>query len=311
MQDAQAGTGRVVVGVDGSVRNLAALEWAVAEAVRRARPLHLVSVACKASTPPAPWTGDSTIQYSLAETEQMVDRLRRRFGAEVAEVTAEVPVGTPSKQLLKTLRAGDELVVGRRGVSPAERVILGSTSIEAAGRSPVPTVIVPDDWEQPQHVSGVVVAGVDGTERDEPVLDFGFAGATAAGTTLLVVHAREEPPPNAWEGSHVQVWTKEAEAALVERLEPWTRRFPEVRLVCRAPAVAPGRALLDASVDAQMVVLGRFAGVHHLVGFSGFSTCRRVLHHARCPVSVVPVPADASAGTPGDLAFDETDQPEF
>jgi len=76
----------------------------------------------------------------------------------------------------------------------------------------------------------------------------------------------------------------------------------------RRPEVA---ALLDASVDAQMVVLGRFAGVHHLVGFSGFSTCRRVLHHARCPVSVVPVPAGASAGTPGDLAFDETDQPEF
>jgi hypothetical protein len=47
------------------------------------------------------------------------------------------------------------------------------------------------------------------------------------------------------------------------------------------------------------------------VGFSGFSTCRKVLHHAHCPVSVVPVPADASAGTPDDLSFDETDQPEF
>ena len=92
MQDAQVATGRVVVGVDGSVRNLAALEWAVAEAVRRVRPLHLVSVACKASTPPAPWTGDSTIQYSLAETEQMVDRLRRRFGAEAQQVAACGPL---------------------------------------------------------------------------------------------------------------------------------------------------------------------------------------------------------------------------
>ena len=307
MQDAQVGTGRVVVGVDGSVRNLAALEWAVAEAVRRARPLHLVAVASKATTPPAPWTGESTIQYSVAETEQMVDRLRRRFGAEVAEVTAEVPVGAPSKQLLRTLRAGDELVVGRRGVSPAERVILGSTSIEAAGRAPVPTVIVPDDWDRPVHVSGAVVAGVDGTERDGPVLEFAFDTASAAGTTLVVVHAWEEPPPNVWEGSRIQVWTKEAEDALAERMEPWTRRFPGVALVCQAPPTDPGRALLDASADAQMVVLGRFAGVHHLVGFSGFSTCRKVLHHARCPVSVVPVPAASLAET----AFDETDQPEF
>jgi nucleotide-binding universal stress UspA family protein len=297
---------RVVVGVDGSVRNLAALEWAVADAVRRARPLHLVSVACKATTPPAPWTGDSTIQYSLAETEQMADRLRRRFGAEVAEVTVEVPVGTPSKELLKTLRPGDELVVGRRGVSPTERVILGSTSIEAAGRSPVPTVIVPDDWDQHAHASDAVVAGVDGTGRDERVLEFAFDLAAAAGTRLVVVHAWEEPPANMWEGSRVQVFTKEAESALAERLEPWTRRFPAVDLACQAPAVDPGRALLDASSDARMVVLGRFAGVHHLMGFSGFSTCRKVLHHARCPVSVVP-----EVTAPDAEAFDETDVPQF
>lgn len=308
MQEAPVETGRVVVGVDGSVRNLAALEWAVAEAVRRARPLHLVSVACKATTPPAPWTGESTIQYSLAETEQMVDRLRRRFGAQAAEVTVEVPVGVPSKELLKILRPGDELVVGRRGVGPAERVILGSTSIEAAGRSPVPTVIVPDDWDQHEHVSDAVVAGVDGTERDEGVLEFAFSRATAAGSRLVVVHAWEEPPPNVWEGGRVQVFTKEAEAALAERLEPWTRRFPAVQLACQAPAVDPGRALLDASSDAQIVVLGRFAGVHHLLGFSGFSTCRKVLHHARCPVSVVP---EATAPPSDEEVFDESDVPQF
>jgi nucleotide-binding universal stress UspA family protein len=84
MQDAREGSGRVVVGVDGSERNVAALEWAVADAVRRNRPLHLVSVACKATTPPQPWTGDSTIQYSVAETEQMIQRVRRRHGAGVA-----------------------------------------------------------------------------------------------------------------------------------------------------------------------------------------------------------------------------------
>ena len=167
MQDARESAGRVVVGVDGSERNVAALEWAVADAVRRDRPLHLVSVACKATTPPQPWTEDSTIQYSVAETQQMIERARRRYGAGLAEVTVEVPVGVPSKQLVKTLRTGDELVVGRRGIGPAERVILGSTSIEAAGRSPVPTVIVPDDWDQAKHASGRVVAGVDGTERDE------------------------------------------------------------------------------------------------------------------------------------------------
>lgn len=298
MQDARESPGRVVVGVDGSERNVAALEWAVADAVRRNRPLHLVSVACKAITPPQPWTEDSTIQYSVAETQQMIERARRRYGAGLAEVTVEVPVGVPSKQLVKTLRPGDLLVVGRRGIGPAERVILGSTSIEAAGRSPVPTVIVPDDWDQAKHATGPVVAGVDGTERDEGVLELAFAFASAGRTPLVVVHAWEEPPPYAWEGDRVQVATKEAEAALAERLAPWLARFPDVDVTCQAPAVAPGRALLDASADASMVVLGRYGGVHHLLGFSGFSTCRKVLHHARCPVSVVPVPTDDETGAP-------------
>jgi nucleotide-binding universal stress UspA family protein len=306
MQETPEGIERVVVGVDGSERNLAALSWAMADAVRRGRPLHLVSVACRSTMPPAPWTEDSTIQYSPDETERMVGRTRRRCRAEVADVSTEVPVGVPSKELLRTLRAGDELVVGRRGVGPAERVILGSTSIEVAGRSPVPAVIVPDDWDQVAGSSGPVVAGVDGTERDLAVLDFAFGLAASAATRLIVVHAWEEPSPNLWEGDHARDWTKRAEAALLERLDPWVRRFPGIDLVCVAPASAPGRALLDASVGAQMVVVGRFAGVHHFLGFSGFSTCRKVLHHATCPVGVVPVPA-----RDGEPFFDESDMPEF
>jgi nucleotide-binding universal stress UspA family protein len=289
MRDAQESAGRVVVGVDGSERNVAALEWAVADAVRRERPLHLVSVACKATTPPQPWTEDSTIQYSVAETERMVERVRRRYGAGVTQVTVEVPVGAPGKKLVRTLRAGDELVVGRRGVGPAERVILGSTSIEAAGRSPVPTVIVPDDWDQAAHASGRVVAGVDGTGRDEPVLELGFTLASASRTPLHVLHAWQEPAPYAKDDDRVQIMTKDAEAALARRLEPWQTRFPDVDVTCEAPATGPARALLDASADASVVVLGRYGGGHHILGFSGFSTCRKVLHNACCPVSVAPM----------------------
>lgn len=307
MQHVQQASGRIVVGVDGSERNIAALEWAVAEAERHNRPLHLVSVACEATTPPQPWTENSTIQYSVAETERMIDRVRRRYGPRMAEVSVEVPVGVPSRKLVKTLQPGDELVVGRRGVGPAERVILGSTSIEVTGRSPVPTVIVPDDWEPAEHVSKPVVAGVDGTDRDEGVLEFAFAQAAAAWTTLVVVHAWQEPPSYVWEGDRLEVNTKEAEAALGERLEPWVGRFPGVDVDCHTPVVPPGRALLDASADAQLVVLGRYAGVHHIIGFSGLSTCRKVLHHAASPVSVVPMPTHAGAES---WTFEETDLPQ-
>ena len=92
MQETTEGIERVVVEVDGSERNLAALSWAKADAVRRDRPLHLVAVACKSTMPPAPWTEDSTIQYSPDETERMVDRTRRRCGTEVPSAATTLVV---------------------------------------------------------------------------------------------------------------------------------------------------------------------------------------------------------------------------
>jgi nucleotide-binding universal stress UspA family protein len=74
-----------------------------------------------------------------------------------------------------------------------------------------------------------------------------------------------------------------------------------------APSTSASDALLKDGQDAQHVVLGRRGGAHDLIGFSGFSTCRRVLHHATCPVAVVP----ATSVELGQPAFDESDLPEF
>jgi nucleotide-binding universal stress UspA family protein len=280
----------VVVGVDGSERNQSAIDWAAGHAAASRRDLLLVGVACMATTPPQPWTESSTVQYDAETTSGIVDRVRRRVLSHGQEVRVLVPVGTPSRELVKAVVAGDVLVVGRRGVGPFERAVLGSTSIEAAGRSPVATVIVPDDWDAAGNRGRALVAGVDGTERDVPVLEFAFDLAATLGVTLVVVSAWEAPPLYAWEQPDLARWTKEAEERLDERIVPWTKRHPDVDVACHAPATEPSAALLEDAHDAQMVVLGRFPGVHHLTGFSGFSTCRRVLHHATCPVAVVPVP---------------------
>ncbi len=314
----------VVVGVDGSERNHAAVDWAVTEAATGGRDLLLVGVAAAPAVPPRPWAQDPAVQYSLVETRRLLDRVRRRLRSRWDRVEVLTLLGTPSLELVDALVPGDLLVVGRRGLGPVERAILGSTSIEAAGRSPVATVIVPDDWDvvtearatedratenratqdratqdratdPTGHAGRPIVVGVDGTERDGPVLDLGFSAAVLRHVTLVVVAAWEAPPLGAWDTVETERWTKEAETRLAERLLPWTRQFPGVDVACYAPAEEPAVALLEDAHDAQLVVLGRYPGVHHLLGFSGFSTCRRVLHHADCPVAIVPMPAPRSA----------------
>ena len=61
---------------------------------------------------------------------------------------------------------------------------------------------------------------------------------------------------------------------------------PEVTVVQRVLAGTPRAALLTASADAQMLVVGS-RGRGGLDGMSLGSVAQAVLHHAPCPVGVV------------------------
>jgi nucleotide-binding universal stress UspA family protein len=222
-----------------------------------------------------------------------------------------VRVGDPAHELRDATSPADVVVVGRRGIGLVERVVLGSTSVALAGSSRGPVVIVPDDWATDRATDGAdgghVVAGVDGTERDNAVLEFAFARADRDHLPLDVVAAAELPAVYGWETTEVERWVKEAQTRLGERMEPWVHRFPSVDLRCHTPLTNPAIALLDAAEGAALIVVGRYAGSHHLSAFSGLSTARRVLHHAACPVAVVPV----GTSDPETFRFDETDVPQF
>jgi nucleotide-binding universal stress UspA family protein len=280
----------VVVGVDGSERNRAAIGWATTEAARSGRELHLVAVASVPVTSAQRASADSTVRRAVEETTEIADRVRSRIQPTWYLTRVEVPCGSPVRELVAAVEPGDLLVLGRRGVGSVERAILGSTSIEVAGRASVPTVIVPDEWDQAQRAGWPIVAGVDGSGCDGAVLDFAFRRADDTGVTLQVIGAWETPPLYDWEGLYPETapWDKHARSRLTERLAEWTSRYPNVDLALFTPPTSASDALLQDAQDAQLLVLGRKAGVHRLTGFSGFSTVRRVLHHARCPVVIVP-----------------------
>lgn len=102
-----------------------------------------------------------------------------------------------------------------------------------------------------------------------------------------------------------------ARAQLHEALRPWLQRYPTVPTSLETGIGRHDRdaadTLLDAAFGARLVVLGRHTGPHHLGGLAIGSTSRKVLHHARVPVAVVPTGFVVSE----EEAFDEGDSPEF
>jgi nucleotide-binding universal stress UspA family protein len=139
---------------------------------------------------------------------------------------------------------------------------------------------------------GAVMVGIAGGSLDRVLLGWAAEEAAIRQTTLLVCHVRERWEP---ERPHEEVIAPARSAELLVGEAAGTVRtwFPDLEV---ATAVGDDRvvpALLRASLDARMVVLGARGGG----GFAGLrlgSVAEQVAAHAWCPVAVVrPSPPDA------------------
>ncbi|HET6314829.1 MAG TPA: universal stress protein, partial [Chloroflexota bacterium] len=159
----------------------------------------------------------------------------------------------------------------------------GSVANATVGRAACPTVVV-RGTPGSQEGAGVVV-GVDDTETSEQVLAFAFATASRHGVPLrpvLVWRAdpraligwRAEPPAPA----KVEAWLSEAVAG-------WREKFPDVEVYPEVVREQPVAGLVLAATDQKLLVVGHRS--RRRVGALG-SVTQGVLHHATCPVAVVP-----------------------
>jgi nucleotide-binding universal stress UspA family protein len=73
---------------------------------------------------------------------------------------------------------------------------------------------------------------------------------------------------------------------LAESLAGWSERYPEVRMHQRLFAAAPARALVEASTDAQLTVVGA-QGRGAFTGMLLGSVSHALLHHVRSPLAIV------------------------
>lgn len=305
----------IVVGVDGSEQNTPAVHWATREAVHRRGRLVLATACVTYAGTTAGYDGWYPYEEIVEETRSGLERMQQRLSRQLPDVAVHVTTGGPLPALLAEAEAGADLVVvGQRGAGALSRVMVGSTSIAVAGRSPVPVVVVPDSWPAGQVAAGPVAVGLalqpGGTPHESvAVVKFAFARAALWQAPLLVVVAVEVPHLRAWSSEQVESWRQAHEEAAEEFLAPWRARFPDLKVSVRAEVGQPASALLDAVEPgkepetsgplgpAQMVVLGRHTGRHHFGGFTLGSTARAVLHYARVPVAVVPTPTVTEEST--------------
>jgi nucleotide-binding universal stress UspA family protein len=141
---AEARTGPIVVGVDGSEGSIAALQWAATEARAQGRPLtviHVVASLASSGFPLAPVPGMD--EALMAGAESTLDNaLAAAFGDErPAGIRREVARGHPARVLIEAARDASLLVVGARGHGVFS---LGSVSDRCVHHAVCPVAVVRD-----------------------------------------------------------------------------------------------------------------------------------------------------------------------
>jgi nucleotide-binding universal stress UspA family protein len=288
--------GRIVVGMDGSDGSLKAAKWAEGEAKLRGRGITLTHAIM-------PMAASSAFGVAVPPRLDLIEDMRisafedlTRAAADLdcTDVDVVVEIGTPAALLLAASDSAELLVLGSRGRGGFTSLLLGSVGSQVASHAGCPVIVMRND---PRAGATEILVGLDGSQHSIAALDFAFDEASRHGYTLVAVHAWDVPSFDliiTGDGSiplpmeHV---ADEEVRLSAEILAGYTEQYPEVKVVehlIRAPAV---RALLDSASNAAMIVLGtrgRNAAVGALLG----STSNGVLHKAKIPVAIIPLPPE-------------------
>lgn len=284
----------LVVGVDGSESSLQAVDWAVDEAARLGLPLRLVHASLweryEGSLP--------SFRSARPDEEDTAERIaascaeRARLRDPEVKVSSDVLDDDAVSALLHAAHESFALVTGSRGRGGIATMLLGSVSLEVAARAVCPVVVVRGGERNREGSFGRVVAGLGDSAEGSAALRFAFREAEARESPLHVVRAWRRPAHAHMNhpliaDSAAGAEEEQASALLTDLLRDAVREHPRVDVHRHAVEGPAHRALLDASADADLVVVGARRRHGH-VGLQIGRVAHALLHHAECPVAVVP-----------------------
>lgn len=276
----------IVVGSDGSEASRYAVEWAAREAELLGEPLRVVHVLQRWLFE-MPDSGPHTEvgRWAREDARTLVEGAAQhaREVAPGADVSAEVVPGDPRPALVEATKNVTMLVVGGRGEGGFAGLLLGSVAHGVVGRADCAVVVVQG---APPEKTGQIAVGVDNSEPSVVALERAFTEAAARNSTVRAIYAW--PRGTSAEGIYgLRLDESEARKQLGDTVAPVAERYQTVKVVEEVAEGHPVGVLVGASADADLLVVGRrgrggFASL--LLG----SVSRGVLHHAHCPVMVVP-----------------------
>ncbi|WP_405996893.1 universal stress protein [Streptomyces sp. NBC_00829] len=283
----------LVVGVDGSDSSLRATDWAVDEAARHGLALRLlyasrwenyegIALAHGLERP----SGQILAEHIVASAAERAERRN----PQVKVLTQVVPEDAVNA-LLSAAEGAFALVTGVRGRGAITGLLLGSVSLAVAARARCPVIVVRGDDVSVEGRHDRILLGV-GDDAPSEAVRFAFREAQSRRGTVDAVRSWRSPayesadhPRLISESAHVH--EAQASIQLDKALSDVLSEYPTVP-VRRAVVEGPARkVLLQRAAAADLVVVGARRRHGHL-GLQLGRVAHALLHHADCPVAVVP-----------------------
>ncbi len=270
----------IVVGIDGSAHAWRALDWAADYADRHRRPLLLVhgsrALLDEGTIPP------DALRRLIAEREDLLGEARQYALKLRPEINVETRLvaADPARALVEESEHADLVSVGSRGQGGFEGLLFGSVGLYVAAHARCPVLVVPRSAPYPSGAPAEIVIGIEGLDDERTSVGWAFKEAASRGSRVLALHAV---------GGEFSPRRRVIEdLELSESLAGYRERYPDVAIDQLVSERTPARALVEASENAGLVVVGARRRRAPLAGMVLGRVNHTVLHHTRCPVVVVP-----------------------
>ncbi|WP_127508081.1 universal stress protein [Actinoplanes solisilvae] len=274
---------KIIVGYDRSPQSRIAAGWALDEAARSGALVEFL-YSCEwplgwapaaAMVPATSILPAEEIRRGIRETLAEAVATAAATHPEVRTKTATVDAGA-ALTLIDRSTDADLIVVGAHGHS-AVAGLLGSVSVAVSAHAHCPVVVVRGRLDP----HGPVVAGIDESSSTHTVLSLAFHEAAARGARLELIRA--------WAPAHgtpvEETVPTGVRRSFDDLVNSWREKYPQVPVTARAVVEHPAGALIEASRNARLLVVGT-RGRGALRGLLLGSVSQHLLRHSSCPVMV-------------------------